>query len=265
MEKIRIISLIRYREQVVTILHDMRVMQLEPVSPDLLQYMKASDLTAKVEVANAELQKLKSYMGILPKQPVKGRKKFTSLEEALGEARSIDLTDRLRILKEKEADISTDIKDIRNRMETTQPLIGMDVDLSIFNTSFTKSYIVTSPLQNVDPDALRRLPSSPSVVPTPNGQYVVTIPVLAEKDLAKVANELGYSLLHIPELNGKPADYYEDLVASLKNMEKALSMVNGDYQELSKKNYEEIATLEEQLRIEVSKLEAAQRAFSTSE
>lgn len=265
MEKIRIISMIRYRDQVVTILHDMRVMQLEPVSPDLLHYMKASDLTASVEVANAELQKLKSYLGALPKQPVSGRRKFTSLEEALTESRSINLTDDLRVLKEKEADINTDIKDIRNRMETTHPLIGMNVDLSIFNTSFTKSYIVTSPLQNVNPDALRQLPSSPSVVPTPNGQYVVTIPVLAEKDLAKIANEMGYSLLHIPELNGNPADYYEELVASLKNREKTLSMVNEDYGELSRKYYEKVAILEEQLRIEVSKLEAAQRAFSTSE
>ena len=125
MEKIRIISLIKYRERVVSILHDMRVMQLEPVNKDLLQYMKTSDLTSMVEGANAELQKLKSYMGVLPKQPVSTKKKFSSLEEALEEAKSIDLTDRLRVLKETETDISTDIKDIHNRMETIQPLIGM--------------------------------------------------------------------------------------------------------------------------------------------
>ena len=134
-------------------------------------------------------------------------------------ASASSLTDRLRVLKETETDINTDIKDIHNRMETTQPLIGMDVDLSIFNTSFTKSYIVTSPMQDIIPDALKQLPSSPSVVPTPNGQYVVTIPVMAEKDLAKFANEMGYQLMHIPDLKGNPARYYEDLVSSLKGRE----------------------------------------------
>ena len=265
MEKIRIISLIKYRERVVSILHDMRVMQLEPVNKDLLQYMKTSDLTSMVEGANAELQKLKSYMGVLPKQPVSTKKKFSSLEEALEEAKSIDLTDRLRVLKETETDISTDIKDIHNRMETIQPLIGMEVDLSIFNTAFTKSYIITSAMQDIDPDAIRQLPSSPSVVPTPNGQYVVTIPVMAEKDLAKFATEMGYQLLHIPELKGTPAGYYEDLVSSLKAREEALAKINEEYLSLAKTYYEKIAVLEEQLRIEVSKLEAAQRALSTSE
>ena len=77
--------------------------------------MKASDLTSLVERANAELQKLKSYMGMLPKQPVLAKRKFSSLDEALEEAKSIDLTDRLRVLKETETDINTDIKDIHNR------------------------------------------------------------------------------------------------------------------------------------------------------
>jgi V/A-type H+-transporting ATPase subunit I len=265
MEKIRIISLIKYREHVVTILHDMRVLQLETVSKDLLQYMKASDLTSLIERANAELQKLKSYLGALPKQPISGKKKFSSLEEALEEAKSIDLTDRLRVLKETETDINTDIKDIHNRMETTQPLIGMDIDLSIFNTSFTKSYIVTSPMHDINPESLKQLPSSPSVVATPNGQYVVCIPSNAEKDLAKFANEMGYQLMHIPELKGNPAQYYERLVSDLKDRVLAQSKINEEYLTLSKEYYEQIAILEEQLRIEVSKLEAAQRAFSTSE
>ncbi len=265
MDRVRVISMIRYREVVLSILHDLRVVQLEPVSQDVLLYMKSNDLSDLIESVNSELQKLKSYEVALPPVEVKQKRHFKSLEDTLEAARTIDLTDQVRLLKEREQDIDVDLKDIKNRMETVHPLIGLDVDLKIFNTSFTKSYLVANTVTESAIDAIRKALAQCTTVDTPNGRLVVTIPLNEEKELARLAHELGYQLLHVPEMHGKPSEYYDELMSLLNDRTAMRDTVQEELGALSKQYFQDIVQIREALEIEIRKLEAAQRALSTSE
>ena len=131
MARIRIISLTKYRQGIVSILHSMRVIQLESVSKDVSSLLGSSNLDEQVDSVNDELQRIKGYESSLPPLSVE-RRKIGGLEEALREAKKIDLGDEIKVLKSRQEDILTDIKDIKNRMEAVQPLIGLDADLSVF-------------------------------------------------------------------------------------------------------------------------------------
>ena len=58
MVRIRIISLTGYRQGIVSILHNMRVIQLEPVSKDVSSLLGSSNLDEQVDAVNDELQRI---------------------------------------------------------------------------------------------------------------------------------------------------------------------------------------------------------------
>ena len=61
MGRIRIISLTKYRQGIVSILHSMRVIQLESVSKDFSSLLGRSNLDEQVDSVNDELQRIKGY------------------------------------------------------------------------------------------------------------------------------------------------------------------------------------------------------------
>lgn len=264
MGRIRIISLTKYRQGIVSILHNMRVIQLESVSKDFSSLLGSSNLDEQVDSVNDELQRIKGYESSLPPLGV-DRRKIGGLEEALSEAKKIDLGDEIKVLKSRQEDILTDIKDIKNRMEAVQPLIGLDADLSVFNTSMTKSYIVSSNL-DVDIEAILRSEVRDClIIQAPSGKVIATIRSDSERGLATVCNSNGFQMMHIPEMHGKPADYYENLVGMLNEKSKHLEEIGNELLEISKAHYSSIVQVREQLEIELQKLEAAQRSLSSGE
>lgn len=264
MEKIRIVASSSYNESVITLLHDLRAVQIEPVSKDVMDYFGTTNIDPLIEKVNAQLQRMKTYEGALPPTPFKEKRRFKSLEDALSEASEIDLSDQIKQLKSEEEGVLADIKDIRNRMETVHPLIGMDLNLNIFNTFLTKSYILTGDGETDPTEEIKsRMPTS-AVIKTQTESYVVSIPINTEKELATIANEKGYKLLHIPEMSGRPDAYYDNLMTRLNDRNESLSKIEDELSKISGDYYRDIVQIREQLDIEVRKLEVIQKSLSSA-
>lgn len=264
MEKIRIVASSLYSEKVISLLHDMRAVQIEPVSKEVMAYFGVTNIDPLMEKVNSQLQRMKTYENSLPAVKISEKRRFASLEDALDAAAEIDLSEQIKQLKGEEEGVLADIKDIRNRMETVHPLIGLDVDLNVFNTSYTKSYILTAGGE-IEPEGLvkAKIPSS-AVIRAPSGAYVVSILRNTEKELATLANEHLCKLMHIPEMSGKPDLYYDDLMARLHDRNESQGQIREAFDVMAREHYVKVVQIREQLEIELKKLEAIQKSLSST-
>lgn len=254
--RIRIIGAESSREKVVSTLHRFGVMQVEQVDPSVSSQMNSSTHSETLEKFTAALQLFRSYESILPAVEVQGKAAFSSPEEILQEASKIDIGGALKELKTKEEDLETDIKEIERRIEAVVSLQGINQDLSIFNSSRIKSYVARG--ENIDTDLIRKELVDCSVIPA-GGNYVISIRKDLDKDLARLASSAKFTLLHIPEVSGKPEDYLRELQEMIKEKRKVLKDINDELSNLSREYYSKVVQIREALEIETSRLELAEK------
>ena len=90
MAKIAIMGLRKNQQTIVSVLHDMEVLQLEPLSKDvsaILKNERDEELTRQV---SDELLRVKALLTVLPRIPVIAKKRFDSVDEVLKTASTID-------------------------------------------------------------------------------------------------------------------------------------------------------------------------------
>ena len=265
MIRIRIIGSNLRRDQVIGALHDAGVVQLESVSPDVSKMLGTSKPGGLYKTVNGLLQKFRGYENLLPPSPVQSVRTFDSLSQLIREASSIDIEGHLKTLKDQETDLLASVKEIDSRLEVVRALMGLDYDLSIFSGSAILSYLVEEAKAEDISDALQtRIPEA-VVIRLKSGSVVVTIPVGKDSDLARIANETGFKIVHIPEMTGTPEKYYEYLQSKKQDSLESVSRIRGDLSHLSMDYYESIAQIREQLEIENKKLEVAEKLAATQD
>jgi len=265
MVRIRIIGSNSRKADIISALHDVGIVQLENVDPEvskILSQPRSSDLYKKV---NQYLQKFRGYKNILPPVPVSTKKNFQSLDELLKEAESINLDEELRILKSAESDILAEQKENLRRMEIVESFSNLNYDLSIFSGSYLTSYISSGKPAVAIKDAVSKNIKEATVIVLSPEKCVITIPERLDSDLAKIANDNGFSIIHIPPMSGVPSQYSEVLEAKRRDTEERLTKINEQLASISHKYYESIAQITEQLEIENSKLEVSEKLFSTKD
>ena len=265
MLRVRIIGSNMRKDHIITALHDAGVIQLETVEPDITKAMgqaKPGELYRKV---NRYLQIYRGYENLLPHTPVKSTRAFGSMDELLGEASRIDLENELKVLKSRESDLLSEIKEINNRLEAVVSLMGLSYDLSIFNGSTISSYIARGFEDGEALSVIREKLPDATVFRLPNQSVVVTIPAKKDAELARVASELKFSISHIPEMSGRPEEYSEAMKERLAGKTQDLDEVRKDLMDISEQYFEPIAQIREQLEIENRKLEVSDKLASTQD
>jgi len=104
MAKIAIMGLRKNQQTSVSILHDMDILQLEPLSKDVLAIVKNERDNELSRQVSDELLRVKALMTVLPSIPVTVTKRFDSIADLLQTANSIDVDEQVASFeKEKEA------------------------------------------------------------------------------------------------------------------------------------------------------------------
>ena len=120
MAKIAIMGLRKNQQTSVSILHDMEILQLEPLSKDVLAIVKNERDNELTRQISDQLLRVKALMTVLPSIPVTVKKRFNSIDELLQTANAIDIDERVASLeKEKEA-LLTEIKDTENNLKLVE-------------------------------------------------------------------------------------------------------------------------------------------------
>ncbi len=263
MLRIRIIGSNSRKADIVSALHDVGIVQLESLDPEVSKILSQPKSSDTYKMVNQYLQKFRGYKNILPPSPVNTRKNFQSLEDLLKEAESINLDQELKTLKSSESDLLAEQKENLRRTEIVESFSNVNYDLSIFSGSYLISYLTSGKPAAFVKEIVNKNLREATVIAISEEKCVVSIPEQLDSDLAKVANDGGFSIIHIPHMSGTPSQYREILSTRNKETEEKLKKIKDELASISRNYYERIAQITEQLEIENSKLEVSEKLSST--
>ncbi len=258
MVKIRVIASSERKDAVISALHDAGVMQIEDVSPEISSILNVEKNESYVKEISEYLQKFRGYENFLPPSKVENKVKFSSVDDILAAAKSINLDDDLKMIHNKQEDIGSTLRDIQNRLFALNYIKNIDTDMSIFNGNEYSSYII--PAEKIDTSPFSR---SGAKVMTFDGFYIVTVKKTSVEDVAKIAGGMKVQMIHIPEMRGKPADNIKKLDGIKKVLEEKLDGINQSLKKISERYYEKIVQIREALEIEAKKSEVSNRFMGT--
>ena len=261
MAKIAIMGLRKNQQTAVSILHDMEVLQLEPLSKDVSAILKNERDTELTRQVSDELLRVKALMTVLPSIPVTARKRFDSVDDLLQTTSSIDVDEQVASLeKEKEA-LLTEIKDIENNLKLVEEFSFFPEDLNILQLSSASSYFgrITSDKF----DEFKKAISSHNkdiMLYAKQGKEIthiilVVFPTISSDAFAEIIQKHDAKIEAVPNLNGKPNQIIANEKGNLQTKKQRLKQINDELNKISEKYYAILVEVEEQLQIENKKLE----------
>ena len=120
MAKIAIMGLRKNQQTAVSVLHDMEILQLEPLSKEVSAIVKNERDNELTKQVSDELLRVKALMTVLPGIPVIARKRFDSIDDLLRTCSSIDVDEQVANLEKEKESLLTEIKDTENNLQLAE-------------------------------------------------------------------------------------------------------------------------------------------------
>jgi len=261
MAKIAIMGLRKNQQNVVSILHDMEVLQLEPLSKDVLAIVKNERDNELTRQVTDQLLRVKALMTVLPSIPVTVRKRFDSIDDLLQTASTIDVDEQVASLeKEKEA-LLTEIKDTENNLKLVEEFSFFPEDLKILQLSSANSYFGRIPSDKFEEfkktldahkqDIMLYTKADKKITHL----ILVVFPTIPSDAFAEIIQKHNAKIEAVPNLNGKPNEIITNQKSNLQTKNQRLKQINDELNKISEKHYANLVEVEEQLQIENKKLE----------
>jgi V/A-type H+-transporting ATPase subunit I len=261
MAKIAIMGLRKNQQTIVSVLHDMEVLQLEPLSKDvsaILKNERDEELTRQV---SDELLRMKALMTVLPRVPVIARKRFDSVNEVLQTATTIDIDEKVANIEKEKETLLTEISDIQNNLKLVEEFSFFPEDLKILQLSSATSYFgrITSDkfdefkkaIDSHSKDIMLYIKSEKETTHI----ILVVFPTISSDEFSNIIQSHEVKIEPVPNLNGKPNEIIQDLQSKLQTKNERLKQINSELNAISEKHYATLVEVEEQLQIENKKLE----------
>ena len=261
MARVAILGLRKFRQPVVSILHDLQVLQLEPLSKDvssLLRNERDGKLTSQI---SDQLLRVKALLTTLPAIPVTERKHFTSTEELLQTAASVDIDDKVSTLEKERESVLTEIKDTENNIKLLEEFVFFPEDLKILQLSSANSFFGRIPSKKFEEfnKVLQEYKQDIFLYSKPEKDVtylvLVVFPSFPSDAFANIIQTHDVKIEVVPNLDGKPTDIITKQKSHLKNFKQKLGQINEELTKISEQHYVTLIELEEQLTIENQKLE----------
>lgn len=271
MARIAVVGLKKDRQAVVSILHDLNAVQLEPLSKEVSTLLRNEHEDGQYRQVSDQLLRMRALRTVLPPVQVTQCQRFGSVEQLLDVAKSIDIDSKVASLERERENLLTQLKEAENNLRLVEEFSFFPEDFDILQLSTARSYF-----GRIDPKSFAGFKQALEVnrqdyfLHSKEGKGVtqiilVTFPNFPPHALATVVQEYNVKLEAVPKLKGKAPE----LAQSLKNKQSEIKQRMGDIDrqlaEISSNNYVNITCLEEQLEIENRKLEVVDNLGVTSD
>lgn len=261
MARVAVIGLKKFRQQILTILHEMNIIQLEPLSKATDSFLARERESELHNEISDQLLRIKGLLGSLPPTKIVGKSGFLSLNELISTIKSLDIDSKIASLEREKDNLTTQKRETENNIKLVEEFSFFHEDFNILDLSFARSYFGRVASDKF-PDFKKELESeSPDIMiyskETDKITHFVLIitPTFRSASLASSVNSHNVHLEVVPKLRGKP----EIIIQNQRNINNTLSsklnQINNQLTEISKKHYKFLKGAEEQLEIENRKLE----------
>ncbi len=261
MTRMAVLGLRKHRQDVVSILHDLGIVQLEPLSKDvasMLRNEREGDLYRQV---SDQLLRVKALKAVLPPLPITGCRRFESTSELIQVAKSVDIDDGVASLERQKEKLLTELKEAENNIKLVEEFAFFPEDLGVLQLSSARSYFgrlksekfsafkkaLDAYKQDIILDA-RESKETTHVV-------LVVFSNFPSNALATIVQSHDVHLEAVPKLSGKPSDLIQNQKNVYAKLSENLKNINQQLAEISKMHFTTISCVEEQLEIENKKLE----------
>ena len=157
MEKIAIIGLRKNRQSAISILHDLEVLQIEPLSKDVssqLRNERDNELTRKV---SDQLLRIRALLTVVPSLPVESNKGFESVDKVLEFADSIKIDEQVATLEKDKEALLTTIRETENNIKLVEKFNFFPENLNVLQLQNTSSYFGSIDLKKFEEDQFNEL------------------------------------------------------------------------------------------------------------
>ncbi len=271
MVKIALIGLKKYRPQIISIIHEMNVIQLEPLSKQADSFLMKEQETDLHREISDQLLRIRGLLNSLPPFPVMEKSKFSSIGELIQTLKSLDIDKSIALLERQKEEILTQINETQNNLKLLEEFSFFPEDLKLLHLSFARSYFGRVTLEKF-PDFKKSLESDGGPIilysqTKDNLVYFVLVlpPNFPSNSLATAVSVYGVHLETVPKLQGKPVDIIQLQKNLHDDLNEKLKLINNRLTEISKSNYTFLKGAEEELEIENQKLEVIEELGVTND
>lgn len=264
MTRIAAIGLRRDKQVIASILHDLGIVQLEPLSKDaaaMLTSGREGDPYREV-ILSDQLLRMRALKAALPPSPVVQRHHFKSTEELLQEAKGIDIDRKVGYLERQREDLLTRLKDTENNLRLVEEFSFFPEDLRILHLSSAHSYFGRGSQEKflefkkaIEEKWKKEILLYYNEDKTTSHFVLVIMPNFPSQVLASLVQSHGITIEPVPDLSGKPSDLIQVEKNEKNELSNKLQSIHEQLEDISKQHYSMIVSIQEQLEIENKKLE----------
>src|SRR5687768_15341950 len=271
MARIAVIGLKKYRQEIISILHEMNVIQLEPLSKEADSFLVSeheSDLHREI---SDQLLRIRGLINSLPPTTVQRKTGFSSFDELVKTIKSIDIDSKIASLVREKENLLTKMKEAENNTKLLEEFSFFPEDLRVLNLSFARSFFGRVASEKLDAFKTTLESNGISVILYSHERkklvyFVLVIPPhLPSNTLASAVNFHGVHLEPVPKLHGKPEEIISNQQKIYNDLSAKLNQINYQLTEISNSHYTFLKGAEEQLEIENKKLEVIENLKGTND
>ncbi len=271
MQRIAVLGLRKERQTVVSILHDLHVIQLESLSKDVAALVRNERDNETFRQVSDQLLRMKALKTVLPQIEAGQCQRFTSIDQIIQAAKSVNVDDKVATLEKEKEHLLTQLKETENNTKLVEEFSFFPEDFNVLQLKMAHSYFGRVDSKNYAAFRKALDVNSQDVFVYPKegkditNLVLVTFPNFPPHALATVVQEYDVKLEAVPKLDGKADQLLQNLKAKNADISNKLKEVDRQLGEISKSHYVNIVCIEEQLEIENKKLEVVDNLGVTSD
>ena len=140
MEKIAIIGLRKNRQSVISILHDLEVLQIEPLSKDASTHLRNERDNELTRQISDQLLRIRALLTVVPEKSVESNKGFESITKVIEFADGIKIDDDVASLEKEKESLLTQIRETENNIKLVEKFNFFPENLNVLQLKNTNSY-----------------------------------------------------------------------------------------------------------------------------
>ncbi|HEV2519874.1 MAG TPA: V-type ATP synthase subunit I [Thermoplasmata archaeon] len=258
MEKVGVVGLKDDRERLLSVLHDLGVIQIEPISAESLGFLAPERGSDRQRSVGDALIRMRALAQALPPVPVAAPRSFPDLDHLLAEAQRIPIDAEVGELKRTEDRLASEQKARREEAALLERFAFYPDRLEWLSSRRLLAF-----LGEADPKDFARFrgaldDSRGDLVSVADGDPVRFIVAVRRENadaLARLAQDARTRLSTVPDVAGTIAEEVPKLRARAEAIEQELGAIRARLGALAQAWYPTIAATEEALSIENHKFE----------
>jgi V/A-type H+/Na+-transporting ATPase subunit I len=258
MSKVGLLGLRDDEGRILSLLHDLRLAQIEPLSPSALAQMVPERGTETQRVVGDEALRFRGLKSALPAVPAGPPRHFDALADVLAAARTVPIDQEVGDLKREDDRLATDEKAVDERTGLLDQLAFYPDRLEYLHARSFVSFLGEGSPEGrgavgaaLPPEADAQFLDDPSG----SGRFLVSLRRQNADVLARAAQANGVKLIAVPALVGTPT---EELARARKERAQIVgrrAQIAARLGAISAHWYGVVAAIDEALQIEARKIE----------